>query len=481
METKFQKGALVWAKLSGHPWWPAIIKTEIDSNKYEVEYFGDFSRSYLHSSKLKKFDACLELKDRRNQGLANSFEMAMRVRSGISTVEEERLRVESQPEGESQSNRNKSHGNESDQSLDMADNQLFLKHNKSTPNLEIRRETKRRAEPKAKEALPTEEIFYDEPEQSSDGSKRVKRIKKRESQESAKLTSEKPHSAKISLDERRFEMTQAKDTKSIIDDDLTGQIDVELERIKAFEDRLRAISTMFSHPNPRFEDIKSALVAVKESLSNDETSIHRMYHTEIGMYLGRIQSELLRLQQVDRRFAEMSELAFSILKLVRKKLFVEFFKTQDFDQKVIYSSFEMENQISQGRPAVSAPKFINDNNDAKRKSLFHQNAVDSQSISKFKVEDPQKTKRVCKKIAKQLYSKLKTLKMKKQDCENMAVRVEKETRQQSKNTAEYDSKILEIVQKLKENSGKLLERLQQMKPTSMALKLIEIHSFLIAK
>ena len=29
MESKIQKGELIWAKLKGFPWWPAIVKLNI--------------------------------------------------------------------------------------------------------------------------------------------------------------------------------------------------------------------------------------------------------------------------------------------------------------------------------------------------------------------------------------------------------------------------------------------------------------------
>ena len=55
-EDEFNLNEVVWAKLSGYPWWPAIILSNPDVSKYEVLYFGDFTRSFLHQDFIRKFN-----------------------------------------------------------------------------------------------------------------------------------------------------------------------------------------------------------------------------------------------------------------------------------------------------------------------------------------------------------------------------------------------------------------------------------------
>lgn len=54
-EEKFKINDVVWAKLTGFPWWPGLVLSILDDSKYEILYFGDFNRSFLCASNLKKF------------------------------------------------------------------------------------------------------------------------------------------------------------------------------------------------------------------------------------------------------------------------------------------------------------------------------------------------------------------------------------------------------------------------------------------
>lgn len=52
---KYKDKEVVWAKLQGHPWWPAYIN-QISEESCEIIYFGDFSVSFLSYKKIKPFD-----------------------------------------------------------------------------------------------------------------------------------------------------------------------------------------------------------------------------------------------------------------------------------------------------------------------------------------------------------------------------------------------------------------------------------------
>jgi len=55
MSTKFEKGEVVWGKIKGYPWWPAII---IDNNNliYTIKFFNDNSLANLSSKFLLKYE-----------------------------------------------------------------------------------------------------------------------------------------------------------------------------------------------------------------------------------------------------------------------------------------------------------------------------------------------------------------------------------------------------------------------------------------
>ena len=60
-EDSFIEEEIVWAKLRGYPWWPAIllsIKKDIntDQQKYRVAFFGNFIQATLKKLYISKFD-----------------------------------------------------------------------------------------------------------------------------------------------------------------------------------------------------------------------------------------------------------------------------------------------------------------------------------------------------------------------------------------------------------------------------------------
>ncbi len=67
MQTPYPPKTLIWAKLSGYPWWPAYIKS-CNKEQIEVCFFGDFSRAFLSESKIRKFEKSdfLEQKEHKN-------------------------------------------------------------------------------------------------------------------------------------------------------------------------------------------------------------------------------------------------------------------------------------------------------------------------------------------------------------------------------------------------------------------------------
>lgn len=90
MSKSFEKDEIVWAKISGYPFWPAYIQSILGSNQYEVVFFGDFSRAHLQDSKIKRFTEHSERSDKKNKRLQNALRMAQRVHQGKSSILAER-------------------------------------------------------------------------------------------------------------------------------------------------------------------------------------------------------------------------------------------------------------------------------------------------------------------------------------------------------------------------------------------------------
>jgi hypothetical protein len=98
MEKKYRKGEIVWAKVRGFPWWPAIVKgvnltirreesenTESESKETTIiAYFiGDDTHSELPVNKIEKFTAKLEEYSRtKKRSLLTSIAVAKKILAG---------------------------------------------------------------------------------------------------------------------------------------------------------------------------------------------------------------------------------------------------------------------------------------------------------------------------------------------------------------------------------------------------------------
>ncbi len=98
MEKKFRKGEIVWAKVRGFPWWPAMVKSQsgnisrndpsdIENESKEasvvVYFIGDDSHADLPMSKVEKFAPKLEEYSKtKKRSLLTSINLAKKIISG---------------------------------------------------------------------------------------------------------------------------------------------------------------------------------------------------------------------------------------------------------------------------------------------------------------------------------------------------------------------------------------------------------------
>ena len=79
----FNVGEIIWAKIRGYPWWPAIITGTEDDNrekKYAVSFIGDNTHSSLTKKCLYKFEKGLKsYSNTKKRNLLESIERAKEI------------------------------------------------------------------------------------------------------------------------------------------------------------------------------------------------------------------------------------------------------------------------------------------------------------------------------------------------------------------------------------------------------------------
>ena len=118
----FNVGEIIWAKIRGYPWWPAIITGAEDDNrekKYTVSFIGDHTHSSLAKKCLEKFEKGLKLySNTKKKNLQDVIERAKEIyynKNGIKEREIKNMmkREMKTKEKEKESQQNKSANNSS--------------------------------------------------------------------------------------------------------------------------------------------------------------------------------------------------------------------------------------------------------------------------------------------------------------------------------------------------------------------------------
>lgn len=453
--------SLVWAKLSGHPWWPGFIKSIKNPTTYEIEYFGDFSRSFLSNSKIKPFSEVKILSEKRNSRLSVSYAMAVRVFRGQSTIELEKQALETKYSTKSANQKmNNSQFEESNKSLaDAIELSGLKKHFSCNPIIWTENAVHQNF--KTSDILENnknDQIFYDD-----DSVKSLNQSTKSPKGPHESIIELKPvlsrfHSRPLVLGEDdKIEDNFPPDEKSI---SIESEIDFELKQITSIEKKFEEVLNQISSSIVDFQKTHSNLIELQLEMLENEKILHRMFNTKIGSHLIKIQRTAFDIQKVDHKITPLYETIVLILRTIKKKLFLNFFKTGDSNQKTIYSSNEMENIINSAKINDLSKKIIFPVEERKKSfKIEHEKAIPMRKILK----NPQRISRICKKLAKILYIKSRLIGLKKVQSEEISHEIESSIRKKCKNIEEYDTEIMKVHDSLRENYEKFVEQVSSAK------------------
>jgi len=91
--TSFNVREIIWAKIRGYPWWPAVIMGTEDDNKekkYKVQFIGDGTHASLAKKCLEKFEKGFQLySNTKKKDLSESINKAKEMYDKTATRETE--------------------------------------------------------------------------------------------------------------------------------------------------------------------------------------------------------------------------------------------------------------------------------------------------------------------------------------------------------------------------------------------------------
>lgn len=138
----FTVGEIIWAKIRGYPWWPAIItgtEDEQREKKYAVSFIGDNTHASLAKKSLDKFEKGLnQHSNTKKKNLQESIQKAKEIyynRNGnrenlinsmIKNNEKYKKEKDSEKEKEKQ-NQNKNNNNNKEKNIDQSFNKKKIK------------------------------------------------------------------------------------------------------------------------------------------------------------------------------------------------------------------------------------------------------------------------------------------------------------------------------------------------------------------
>lgn len=83
--SKFKLNELVWAKYDLYPWWPAVIKKEVDEQSYEILFCGDDAKAVIPKKQIAKWEKNFDVFTSKIQDkdLLFSIGIALKLQEGI--------------------------------------------------------------------------------------------------------------------------------------------------------------------------------------------------------------------------------------------------------------------------------------------------------------------------------------------------------------------------------------------------------------
>ena len=148
--TSFNVGEIIWAKIRGYPWWPAIITGTEDDNrekKYAVSFIGDNTHSSLAKKCLEKFEKGLKMySNTKKKNLIDTIEKAKEIYYNKNGIKEKEIKYmmkrdlkikEKEKEREKEKQQNNNMNNNKDKNLEMNNNKRKLKKIEDKTEIEL--------------------------------------------------------------------------------------------------------------------------------------------------------------------------------------------------------------------------------------------------------------------------------------------------------------------------------------------------------
>ena len=148
----FNVGEIIWAKIRGYPWWPAIITGAEDDNrekKYTVSFIGDHTHSSLAKKCLEKFEKGLKMySNTKKKNLIETIEKAKEIYYNKNGIKDKEIKdimkkdkkmkeIELKERENRKQENNNAHNNNKDKNSDINNNKRKIKKVEDKTELDL--------------------------------------------------------------------------------------------------------------------------------------------------------------------------------------------------------------------------------------------------------------------------------------------------------------------------------------------------------
>ena len=491
---------LVWAKLIGFPWWPAYIKRIVSEKLFEIEYFGEFERNYLDSSRLKTFSEMIPKGLKKTPKLLQSYQQAMRVQRNESTIGKERDNFFGKKrEGDCQSGAFKTCTVANDISTNYS--------GQYPPNVSAEQLHNIPAE------IHSEVLFVEKQENLN-----LAKIQKKKIRKNIKIKNSKAglsFTQKVALKKQKSVLSSFLASKKIKNTDQVFFDDSQPDEMNHFkpdcllldepnwlsqlETKLNQIANLLTKERPSLSELKTQLLNWRLAFTDLQSRIDLMFDTSIGQVLMEVvdRSALLATQRLV--FRELHKMAVETLNIVQERVLFNFFKVEqltnlklDLAITSVAPNFILPKkllEISESHSLVkrcpqSSNCKVTDSSELENAPnvVFSKSCIVDKKDPEFNLIPEQTVFKVCKKIAKLFYVKTTARLKSKADCEQIANLIELRIRGSSISQAEYQQKCVFLFEKLNRKCDRFLAGFKGSSQVSRVFPISDIvQSFLIKK